>query len=259
MIYKDSIKYYGYIYVVIDLVNRHNLPNPFYVGQKKGKFNRNYYGSGKLIKNAVNKYGKCGFKLKPVDCAFSQKELDELEMAWIKDLDCKRPKGYNLTDGGLTMVGYIPTKEKKQQQSKQISGRVHIYNIKTNKSKMVRGIEINQYLSRGWVLGRNKEIQESNKIANTGKRYIYNKQLNKEKLVNPEFVDEYLVKGWMLCRRPNIGLLTASSQLGRIQIYNNKLNKIKSIPSDQVSEYLSRGWVLRKDLKGLYHCKKVVS
>ena len=73
-----------------------------YIGQKKGLFDSSYYGSGRIIKNYFKKYGKQRFKLKPVDIAFSQAELNELEIAWIKDLNCVWPNGYNLAKGGYS-------------------------------------------------------------------------------------------------------------------------------------------------------------
>jgi hypothetical protein len=93
---------YGYIYVVIDLLNKHNLPNPYYIGRRKGKFRSRYYGSGKIIKSFVKKYGRDNFKIKVIDCASSTEELDKLEQWWIKDLDCRWPKGYNIAEGGRT-------------------------------------------------------------------------------------------------------------------------------------------------------------
>jgi len=98
---------HGYAYLVTDLLNKHNLPNPFYVGKcQSDKFNSNYFGSGKFIRNVVNKDrqengGKVvNFKLKLVGWAHNKDKLKELERSWIKEMDCIWPKGYNITEGG---------------------------------------------------------------------------------------------------------------------------------------------------------------
>jgi hypothetical protein len=129
------MKYYGYIYLVTDLLNKHNLPKPFYVGQSKGKFKPNYFGSGKYIKPVVRKHDRKNFKIKLISWAYSKEELNELEIAWIADIDCIWPKGYNLSEGGEGGIGikshklnctcpycqiargtYHPTSETKEKQ-----------------------------------------------------------------------------------------------------------------------------------------------
>lgn len=82
------MNYFGYIYLVIDLVNGKK-----YVGKHKAKqFDSRYYGNGRIIKHAVRKYGFDRFKIRPIDCAYSMEELNELEIKWIKNLDCISPK-----------------------------------------------------------------------------------------------------------------------------------------------------------------------
>ena len=71
---------YGYIYKT-----KNNITNEIYIGQKKSnKFDKNYYGSGKKIKEDIKKYGKNNFNVKLLITANNQKELDELEIEYIK-------------------------------------------------------------------------------------------------------------------------------------------------------------------------------
>jgi len=86
---------YGYVYIVTDLRN-----DKKYVGQKKGDFNSNYFGSGKIIKRFVKKYGKENFKVELINYTFCTSSLNKQERLWIKKYDCIWPKGYNLADGG---------------------------------------------------------------------------------------------------------------------------------------------------------------
>ncbi|MCR4661666.1 MAG: GIY-YIG nuclease family protein [Clostridia bacterium] len=85
---------YGYIYKTTNLIN-----NKFYIGQhKNNKNNSSYLGSGKILKYAINKYGKENFKLEILEECDSQQKLNEREKYWIKIL--KNENCYNISDGG---------------------------------------------------------------------------------------------------------------------------------------------------------------
>lgn len=89
----------GYIYKTTNKVN-----NKIYVGQKKSdKFlGESYLGSGKILTQAVAKYGKDMFKVELLDTADSLEELGEKEKYWIKELRSQDPSiGYNITAGGI--------------------------------------------------------------------------------------------------------------------------------------------------------------
>jgi group I intron endonuclease len=94
----------GVIYKTTNLVN-----NKIYIGKRifnKDKFFRNkYYGSGKLLKEAINKYGLENFNrevLEEVDNYL----LEEREIYWIKFYNSTNLEiGYNLTIGGNSKYG----------------------------------------------------------------------------------------------------------------------------------------------------------
>lgn len=73
-----------------------------YVGQQRKITNKNikeYLGSGKLLRNAIKKYGKGSFKkIILIDKYFkSKKELDEEETKYIDKENTLYPNGYNKT------------------------------------------------------------------------------------------------------------------------------------------------------------------
>ena len=89
----------GYIYKTTNLIN-----NKIYVGQKKAsKFLGNkYLGSGKILKLAIEKYGKEAFIVELLDSATSLDELGQKEQFWIEKLDAQNIEvGYNRSPGGL--------------------------------------------------------------------------------------------------------------------------------------------------------------
>jgi group I intron endonuclease len=81
------------IYKTTNIVN-----GKFYVG-KDVKNKKSYLGSGKLLKQAIRKYGKENFKKEIIEYCTDMVQLEEREVYWIEKLDAVN-KGYNLTEGG---------------------------------------------------------------------------------------------------------------------------------------------------------------
>lgn len=85
-----------YIYKVTNLLN-----NKIYVGccVRTPEKSIDYFGSGKIIKAAIRKYGKKNFSKEILEKNIATYELlYEREIFWIKELDAK--SGYNLSAGG---------------------------------------------------------------------------------------------------------------------------------------------------------------
>ena len=83
------------IYKITNLIN-----DKIYVGQQNHN-KSNYYGSGKLLKQAILKYGKHNFKKETLQICDSVDDLDKYEIYWIKELNATDRKiGYNICDGG---------------------------------------------------------------------------------------------------------------------------------------------------------------
>lgn len=81
------------IYKIVNLIN-----GSFYIGQDS-KNNPNYLGSGKIIKQAIKKYGKNNFKKIILEECSNLKELSEREIYWIEHENAIS-KGYNIAKGG---------------------------------------------------------------------------------------------------------------------------------------------------------------
>lgn len=89
--------YYGYIYITTNLLN-----DMQYIGQHSSStFDKNYYGSGKLIKQALSEYGRKNFKCEVIEWCSSYEELNEREIYWINYYEADTSdKFYNLAYGG---------------------------------------------------------------------------------------------------------------------------------------------------------------
>jgi group I intron endonuclease len=83
--------------IIYEIKNRIN--GKVYIGQHGSEDLGNYWGSGKLIKRAIEKYGIENFERSIIEKCSNKDELNEREKYWIKEKDTIN-KGYNLTDGG---------------------------------------------------------------------------------------------------------------------------------------------------------------
>ena len=89
---------YGYIYKTTNLIN-----NKIYIGQKKSdKFlGESYLGSGKILKEAIEKYGENNFNVVLLESIDDVSFMDEREIYWIDYFKSTDPNiGYNLSEGG---------------------------------------------------------------------------------------------------------------------------------------------------------------
>lgn len=103
---------YGFIYITTNMINGKK-----YLGQRK--FNDgwiNYLGSGVLIQQAIETYGKENFSRNIVCFCNSEQELNETEYelsVWLDVVDSD--DWYNLVFGGGTTAGWHPTQATKDK------------------------------------------------------------------------------------------------------------------------------------------------
>ena len=88
----------GYIYLTTNLIN-----NKMYVGKHESqKYDSKYYGSGKILQKAIEKYGIENFKNEILYEADSIEELNIYEKKYIMEYRKKFGKNnlYNIANGG---------------------------------------------------------------------------------------------------------------------------------------------------------------
>ncbi|XWX34417.1 homing endonuclease [Staphylococcus phage PG-2021_5] len=89
---------FGYIYKTTN-----NINGKIYIGKKhSSSFIKGYYGSGKLINRAIDKYGIENFSVEIIEECETLEELNLKEKYYIKHLESnyKLGKGYNIASGG---------------------------------------------------------------------------------------------------------------------------------------------------------------
>ncbi|QNH71854.1 hypothetical protein P9VFCI_001 [Rhizobium phage P9VFCI] len=117
---KVSIKRESFIYISTDLTN-----GKFYIGQRGGSpnspHNLSYFGSGKLLKRAVDKHGHENFVRDILQLCTSQEELDEAEKEWISICNANSSDlFYNLAPGGHCGSGKANKGKKRTDESKRL-------------------------------------------------------------------------------------------------------------------------------------------
>lgn len=116
-------------YLVYKVTNTIN--GKYYIGAHKTKnVNDNYFGSGKIISEAIEKYGKESFVKEILFYASSEEEMFLKEKEIITKDVVDDPLSYNLTLGGLG--GCRLTTEQAKNNGKKCISKIHIINRETD-------------------------------------------------------------------------------------------------------------------------------
>jgi group I intron endonuclease len=151
------------IYKTVNAIN-----GKFYIGQDSNN-NPEYYGSGTLLKRAIEKYGIKNFIKETLEVCFTKEELNEREKYWIKETKAQE-LGYNIAEGGSG--GNTYDEETRQRISEQFKGR-YVRPETIEKRKQTRAKNPEKYKlpeERKKTIGdfhRGKEISEEQRQKNS--------------------------------------------------------------------------------------------
>lgn len=213
-------EYYGFIYLTINLVN-----NRKYIGKKVYDSNANtYLGSGTILKKAIDKYGRENFERIILEKCYTDEELSEAEIKWIKKYDAINNKEfYNLAEGGTggmrwksiphPMLGREHSDETKLKMSVSRSGKKNgmfgkgyllegekngRYGSKATKKTIERTKEANSKkiicLDTGVVYSSITEAAKKNGFNRTTINHCCTGRYNKAHGMKWQYYDEYLKK-----------------------------------------------------------------
>lgn len=173
----------GYIYKTTNILN-----GKMYIGKKKSnKFNPNYYGSGKLLKEDINRYGKENFVIEIIEVVEDINILSQREKYYINICNAVAdPRYYNISKGGEGVIAHNKRTRKIQSKTMQ---RVNELGLNTNwKNGHPKGMKGKKQTShqkekvgKGRVIttlpdGQIKEYESAKtgaKALNIGERVIY--------------------------------------------------------------------------------------
>jgi group I intron endonuclease len=185
----------GVIYKTTNLIN-----NKIYIGKRifnQDKFFRNkYYGSGKLLKEAIDKYGLENFNREILE-EIDNDLLEEKEIYWIKFYNSNNLEiGYNLTIGGNSKygrkIGSMSDETKKkisQSVSKYLSDNGHPFQDKNHSNETKEKI-------KNKLKGRKLSDEHIRKSAQGHRGLKYNKP---ERLKKPKIDQSIRIKQLSIC------------------------------------------------------------
>lgn len=138
---------------------KNKINNKMYIGQYSRNDFESYWGSGNLIKAAIQKYGIENFEKTILEECSTKEELNEKEKYWIK-IKNSIEVGYNLTEGGTggdtsafidyTNPDYL---EKKSKAVKQYWSTLSD-DERENRSSKVEGTNNGMYGKPGYWKGK---------------------------------------------------------------------------------------------------------
>ncbi len=203
-----------YIYQITNNVN-----GKIYIGKHKTKdLNDGYFGSGKLLKRAIEKYGKENFTKEILFTFDSEEELNAKEGELVTEDFCLLDSNYNLCVGGQGGFSYINRESLRRRD-------------------FAMSLEAKQSISHGLKKyfknnPRTKKEQKTRASDNghTGLMWIYCKETGACKKI---FKGENLPDGWAFGRKQKE--LISKSDLLKEHRYNEALNKFNMFKASGLS------------------------
>jgi hypothetical protein len=198
----------SHFYILYKIINKIN--GRFYIGVHKTKdIHDDYYGSGLLIKRAIEKYGIENFSKEILQVFSNQAEAFKKEKELVTDALVKDNMCYNIKEGGRGGFDHI----RAMGLGASNTGKKIIHNIETGQQIPVKIEDLESYINNGWKLGFSPNSLK--KMSESGKKKIQSKEHCKKnseskkdsfllkspdtgkcKFVKKEFVNEFLAKGW---------------------------------------------------------------
>lgn len=180
------------IYLTTNLINGKK-----YIGQHKVSKTYDYYlGSGIILKQAIEKYGRHNFKKEVLATCETQQEANEQERHFISLFNAVESDDfYNLAEGGQDGAGFKVYHDRlkqdpeyaKQQEEKRIAGMKKWQ--KEHKQEMIKLGKQNIKVAQDWTREHRKEISQR------AKNNYNNSGLKKWTDTHPEEVKENRKKG----------------------------------------------------------------
>lgn len=128
------------IYFIYKITNKVNGKS--YVGKHETySVDDDYFGSGKILRIAIKKYGKENFHKEIIEFCDNSKDLCDKEIFWIRETNSFCPNGYNINSGGKggDNFTYNPNKELIREKIKNRPPRIYSEEERKHRSNIMSG------------------------------------------------------------------------------------------------------------------------
>lgn len=176
----EIIDPYGFVYVTTNMVNGKRYVGRCCMQTTRERNWKHYLGSGKLLEQAIKKYGRENFHRTIVSFAYTNEELNRQEMELINFLDCVNSDDYyNISDKYYYSFWENATDEEKEILKKKLSQN-SFWNTaneeeKEKKRKMMSeqfSGEKNPFYNKKHTSETLKKLSESHKGKNCGDKNV---------------------------------------------------------------------------------------
>ena len=248
---------------------------PLYVGKyskcdSTEEFQKSkYWGSGKIIKNVINRYGTENLEKRVLERGIRNlEEIKEREEFWIKEKNTLYPNGYNLTDkssGGDTFTNN-PNKERIRKEKKDFyqtlegkkQAKEHSLKMKGKKRPEITGPNHPNFGKVGYWAGK-KRPDISERIRNKNHPFFGKKRPDiSERMIGPKNFNwgkGYLIKGSKNPRAREVVLISPEGVLHLMKSYKDFCLKHNLNP-EHICEVLQKKKNNHKGWTGYYMDKK---
>lgn len=221
MVNEDKTEYF-YIYRITNIIT-----GKYYLGMHTtSNLDDDYYGSGKIIKRSIRKYGKENHKKEILEFLETYEDLIWREREIVNENVINDPLSMNIRIGGVGGGGWTIEQQRENNRKSQISQK-----------------DLNKISN--WREQKSRRMSETNRdLYKTGKRKV---------TVKPHKVGEFKHTEESKRRIANITSKAQSgkgnSQYGTVWIHNISLRKNKKIKKDQLQTWAEQGWVAGRKMK----------
>lgn len=214
-------------YIVYRTTN--NINNKYYIGCHKTKnLNDGYIGSGKLLKRAIEKYGKENFIREILYLCKNSDEMFEKEKQIVNEEIVQDKNSYNVKIGGEANYYFINHNHLNHKKNQHLIHGERCKNDDEYRKKFVQKMTI--------INKKNGLKLKGKAPPNKNMKIIYNPTTKLAKYVLKNDLEKYLNSGWIRGR-------TGKKMRERIYVYNDLLKECKYISLHKLSEYLNAGWL----------------
>jgi hypothetical protein len=176
-----------YVYITTNLINK-----KYYIGKHKGEVDDKYLGSGVVLKQAIEKYGRVNFRKDILIVCSTEEEVNHWERITIQE-HLANPNCYNIApggEGGYTIKHFSEEEKQKVRQKAEKSRKQYLIDhpeeVKAWQDKQRTSLLSN-------IENHKKAVKEGLLLKSEEEKKIQHEKITKKKLQNGYYSEFQLI------------------------------------------------------------------